>query len=60
MEILKEILEYQNSLEDALRLESTPDEVQETKDGKKLLKWLRHRRRMTNRFIKVLSKYVLC
>ena len=57
MEILKEILKHQNSLEDALRLESTPDEVKETKDGKKLLKWLRRRRRVTNRLVKVLSKF---
>ena len=57
MEVLKEILEYRNSLEDALRLESTPDEVKETKDGKKLLKWLRRRRRVTNRLVKVLSKF---
>lgn len=57
MEILKEILEYQDSLEDALRLESTPEEVQETKDGKKLLKWLRRRRRVINRLVKALSKF---
>ena len=57
MEILKKLLEYQNSLEDALRLESTPEEVKETKDGKKLLKWLRRRRRVTNRLVKALSKF---
>jgi hypothetical protein len=57
MEILKKFLEQQDSLEDALRLESTPEEVKETKDGKKLLKWLRRRRRVTNRFVKVLSKF---
>lgn len=57
MEILKKLLEYQDSLEDALRLESTPEEVNETKDGKKLLRWLRRRRRLTNRFVRVLSKF---
>ena len=57
MEVLKKLLEYQDSLEDALRLESIPEEVNETKDGKKLLKWLRRRRRITNRFIKALSKF---
>lgn len=56
MEVLKKLLEYQDSLEDALRLESTPEEVKETKDGKKLLKWLRHRRYTVNRIVKVLSK----
>jgi hypothetical protein len=38
MEILKKLLEQQDSLEDALRLEITPDEVRETKEGKKLFK----------------------
>jgi hypothetical protein len=57
MEILKRLLECQNSLEDALRLESIPEEVNETKYGKKLLKWLRRRRRVTKRVVKVLSKF---
>ncbi len=57
MEVLSKLLEYQNSLEDALRLESTPEEVKETKYGKKLLKWLRRRRRVTNRFVKVMNKF---
>lgn len=57
MEVLKKLLEHQDSLEDALRLESIPEEVKETKDGKKLLMWLRHRRRITNRLVKTLSKF---
>lgn len=57
MEVLKRLLECQNSLEDALRLESIPEEVNETKEGKKLLKWLRRRRRVTKRAVKVLSKF---
>lgn len=57
MEILNKLLEQQDTLEDALRLESTPEEVKETKDGKKLLRWLRRRRRMTNCLAKVLSKF---
>lgn len=57
MEVLKKLLECQNSLEDALRLESIPEEVNETKEGKKLLKWLRRRRRVTKRVVKVLSKF---
>jgi hypothetical protein len=57
MEVLKRLLECQNSLEDALRLESIPEEVNETKEGKKLLKWLRRRRRVTKRVVKVLSKF---
>lgn len=56
MEVLRKLLAYQDDLEDALRLESTPEEVKQTKYGKKLLKWIRHRRRVTNRFVKILSK----
>lgn len=54
---LNNLLDHQDSLEDALRLESTPEEVKETKDGKKLLKWLRHRRRVINRVVKILSRF---
>lgn len=57
MEILNKLLKQQDSFEDALRLESIPEEVKETKDGKKLLKWLRRRRRVTNRIVRVLSKF---
>lgn len=57
MEILRKLLEQQDSLEDALRMESTPEEVKETKDGRKLLKWIRRRRRVTNRLVRVLGKF---
>ena len=56
MEILNALLEYQDALEDALRLESTPEEVKDTEDGCKLLKWLRRRRSIVNRCVKILSK----
>jgi hypothetical protein len=56
MEVLKRLLASQDALEDVLRMESTPEEVKETKEGKKLLKWLRRRRRVTNRLAKVLKK----
>ena len=56
MEVLKQLWASQDALEDALRLESTPEEVKETKDGKKLIRWLRRRRRLANRLAKVLKK----
>ena len=56
MEVLKQLWASQDALEDALRLESTPEEVKETKEGKKLLRWLRRRRRLANRLVKVLKK----
>ena len=57
MEILNNLLDYQNSLEDALRLETTPEEIKDTKYGKRLIKYLRRRRRKTNRFTKHFSRY---
>lgn len=57
MEILIKLLENQDALEDALRLESTPEEVKETKYGRKLFRWIRRRRRVTNRVVKTLSKF---
>ena len=56
MEILTiRLLRIQNELEDALRMESTPEEVKETKEGKRILKYLRRRRRITNRLAKALE-----
>jgi hypothetical protein len=46
MEILKQLWTTQYDLEDVLRLESTPEDVKETKEGKRLLRWLRRRRRL--------------
>lgn len=56
MEILKELCATQEALEDALRLEITPEGVKETKEGKRLLRYLRRRRRMVNQIVKVLNK----
>ena len=56
MEILNKLLEYQGSLEDALRLESTPEEIKDTKYGKKLFKRIKHRRRITNHIVKILRR----
>lgn len=56
MEVLNRLWASQDALEDALRLESTPEEIKETKEGKKLLRWLRWRRRVTNRLAKNLKK----
>ena len=56
MEVLNRLWASQDALEDALRLESTPEEVKETKEGKKLLRYLRWRRRVTNRLARVLKR----
>lgn len=56
MEVLKRLWASQDALEDALRLESTPEEVKETKEGKKLLRYLRWRRCIVTRLAKDLNK----
>lgn len=55
MEALRRIQDIQNELEDALRLEIEYAEVKETKDGKKLLRYLRKRRRAVNGVVKTLG-----
>ena len=58
MELLThKLLDNQHSLEDALRLETTPEEVKETEGGKSLYKWLRKRHRVITRVCKILSKF---
>lgn len=57
MEVLiRKLQEYQLALEDMLRLETTPEEIQETKYGRQLLKYVRHRRSAINRVVKILEK----
>ncbi len=56
MEALRKIQDIQNELEDALRLEIEYAEVQETKDGKKLLRYLRKRRRVVNSTVKMFKE----
>ena len=55
MEVLRNMLECQNELEDAIRLETTPEEIKETKFGKDLLKYVRRRGRLVRRCAKMLA-----
>ena len=55
MEVLNKIQAIQYELEDALRMEIDYEDVKATKDGKRLLKYLRRRRRIIGRFIKILG-----
>ena len=57
MEVLiRNLQDNQQSLEDALRLETTPDEIKETDYGKKLLRRVRSRHRIIQQAIKILAK----
>ena len=57
MEVLiRKLQNYQQTLEDTLRLETTPEEIQETKYGMRLLKYVRRIRRAVDRVVKILSK----
>lgn len=56
MEVLiRRLQDYQVSLEDTLRLETTPEEIEETKYGKRLLKYVRRRRRAIDKVVKILG-----
>ena len=53
MEVLRRLEHTQDDLEDALRMEIEYKEVKkDTKEGKRLLKWLRRRRRAVEKLIK--------
>ena len=58
MEVLiRRLQDYQETLEDMLRLETTPEEIKETKYGRRLLRYVRRRHRVVNRVVKILSKF---
>ena len=58
MEVLiRRLQDYQETLEDILRLETTPEEIKETKYGRRLLNYVRRRHRAVNRVVKILSKF---
>lgn len=57
MEVLiRKLQDNQQSLEDALRLETTPEEVEETDYGRKLLRYVKRRHRVIKQAIKILGK----
>ena len=55
MEFLRKLLEHQYELEDAIRLETSSEEIKETKFGKGLLKYVRRRSRIVRRCVKMLT-----
>lgn len=58
MEVLiRKLQAHQQSLEDALRVETTPEEIRETKYGRRLLKYVQRRHRAVNRVVKILGKF---
>ena len=57
MEVLmSKLQDSQNNLEYALQMEINYEEVKDTKEGKRLLGYLRKRRRIVNRLVKILDK----
>ena len=53
--ILQKLCDTQQELEDAFRMEINYEEAKDTKDGKKLLKFLKKRRRMINGIVRKLK-----
>ena len=57
MEILKiRLRNIQRELEEAIQLEIDYDEVKRTKEGRRLLKYIRKRHRITNLCIRILGR----
>jgi hypothetical protein len=54
--LMRNIYNSQLDLEDALLLESSMDEAKETDDGRKLIRYLKKRRRIINRVLNLLEK----
>lgn len=57
MNIERMTVERLQELEDALRLETTPEEIKNDKYGMKLYKWLRRRRRKMTTILKLIKKW---
>lgn len=53
--IIQKLCDTQQELEDAFRMEINYEEAKDTKDGKKLLKFLKKRRRMINGIVRKLK-----
>lgn len=57
MEVLiSKLQDSQDNLEYALQMEINYEEVKDTKEGKRLLGYLRKRRRIVDRLVKILDK----
>ncbi len=57
MEILRRLQASQNAFEDTLRLEINYEEIKDTKEGKRILSWVRRRRKIVDRVCKVLKRF---
>ena len=57
MEILRRLQDSQNAFEDTLRLEINYEEIKDTKDGMRILSWVRRRRKVVDRVCKTLKKF---
>ena len=57
MEVLRYLVKYQADLEDALKIEIEPNEVNDTKEGKQLFLWLKKRHKAVTKLIKMLGSY---
>lgn len=55
MEVLRHLVKYQKDLEDALKIEIEPNEVNDTKEGKQLFLWLKKRHKAVAKLVKMFS-----
>ena len=47
------LVKFQEDLEDALKMEIEPDEINYTKEGKQLFWWLKKRHKAVEKFVKM-------
>lgn len=57
MEILRKLQDSQSAFEDTLRIEINYEEIKDTKDGKRMLSWVRRRRKVVDRMCRMLRKF---
>ena len=57
MEVLRHLVKYQKELEEALQIEIEPNEVNDTKEGKQLFRWLKKRHKAVVKLVKMFSEY---
>lgn len=55
MEALIYLVKYQKDLEDALKIEIDPNEVNNTKEGKQLFRWLKKRHNAVAKLVQMFS-----
>ena len=55
-DLSKRLLEYQREFDDNFLIESSPEDIKESRECKKLFKYLNHRRKKVYKLVKIIDK----